>query len=62
MADSDVRDCVDRVVAVVCAAGRSEGTVRRHRVVLDRFAGFLAGRGLDKAGDDVCVDFIAEAT
>ena len=43
-------------------AGRAEGTIRRQRVVLDRFAAFLAGRGLDTASDRVCIDFIANQT
>jgi integrase/recombinase XerD len=30
--------------------------------VLDRFAAFLAGRGLDTASDRVCIDFIANQT
>ena len=30
--------------------------------MLDRFAGFLAGRGLDSASGQVCVDFIASQT
>jgi integrase len=31
-------------------------------VVLDRFAAFLAGRGLNSASDQVCLDFIARQT
>ncbi|MGH3448846.1 MAG: site-specific integrase [Nocardioidaceae bacterium] len=62
MEEADVRDSVDRVLAVLREAGRSEGTVRRHRVVLDRFAVFLAGRGLDTPSEQVCVDFIANQT
>ena len=62
MGEADVRDAVGRVVAVLREAGRAEGTVRRHQVVLDRFAAFLAGRGLDTASDRVCVDFIANQT
>ena len=50
------------VVAVLREAGRSEGTVRRHRAVLDRFAAFLTGRGLDTASEEVCIDFIADQT
>ena len=42
---------VGRVLAVLRDAGRAEGTVRRHQVVLDRFAAFLAGRGLDTVSD-----------
>jgi integrase len=51
-----------RVLAVLRDAGRAESTVRRHQVVLERFAVFLAGRGLDMASDRVCVDFIADQT
>ncbi|MGH3609963.1 MAG: hypothetical protein ACRDRD_18030, partial [Pseudonocardiaceae bacterium] len=43
-------------------AGRAEGTVRRQQAVLDRFAAFLAGRGLDTASEQVCVEFIANQT
>jgi integrase len=43
-------------------AGRSEVTVRRYQVVLDRFAAFLDGRGLGSATDQACVDFIAGQT
>ena len=49
-------------LAVLREAGRAEGTVRRQQVVLDRFAAFLAGRGLDTASDRVCIDFIANQT
>lgn len=62
MGEAAVRDCVDRIVAVVRAAGRSEETVRHQRVVLERFALFLAGRGLDAASEAVCLDFIANQT
>jgi site-specific recombinase XerD len=62
MGKADVSDAVDRVLAVLRDAGRTEGTVRRHQVVLDRFAGLLAGRGLDAASDGVCLDFIANQT
>ena len=51
-----------RVLAVLRDAGRAEGTVRRHQAVLDRFAAFLAGRGLGSASDRVCLDFIANQT
>jgi len=30
--------------------------------VLDRFAAFLAGRGLDTASNRVCIDFIVNQT
>ena len=53
---------VGRVLAVLRDAGRAEGTVRRQQAVLDRFAAFLAGRGLDTASDRVCIDFIANQT
>jgi integrase len=49
-------------LAVLRGAGRAEGTVGRYQVVLDRFAAFLAGRGLDTASDRVCIDFIANQT
>ena len=47
MAEADVRVAAGRVLAALREAGRSEGTIRRHQVVLDRFAAFLAGRGLN---------------
>lgn len=62
MGGAAVRDCVHRVVAVLREAGRSEDTVRRQRGVLERFAMFLAGRGLDTASEGVCLDFIANQT
>ena len=62
MGEADVRAAAGRVLAALRGAGRSEGTVRRHQVVLDRFAAFLAGRGLSTASDQVCVDFIASQT
>ena len=43
MAEVDVRGAVDRVLAALREAGRSEVTIRGHQVVLDRFALFLAG-------------------
>jgi hypothetical protein len=60
--EADVRVSVSRFLAVLRGAGRAEGTVRRQRVVLERFADFLAGRGLDTVSDRVCVDFIANQT
>jgi integrase/recombinase XerD len=60
--EADVRAAVGGVLAALREAGRSEGTIRRHQVVLDRFAAFLAGRGLVTASDQVCVDFIANQT
>jgi len=62
MEEADVRVAVGGVVAALREAGRSEGTIRRHQAVLDRFAAFLAGRGLSTASDQVCVDFIASQT
>ena len=62
MGEADVRDSVDRVLAVLREAGRAEGTVRRHQVVLDRFAVFLAGRDLDTVSEQACIDFIANQT
>ena len=62
MGEADVRAAAGGVVAVLHAAGRSEGTIRRYQAVLDRFAAFLAGRGLSTASDQVCVDFIASQT
>ena len=62
MGEAEVRDCAGRVVAVLREAGRSEDTIRRQRVVLERFATFLAGRALDVAGERVCIDFIADQT
>ncbi|MGH3162786.1 MAG: site-specific integrase [Streptosporangiaceae bacterium] len=62
MEEADVRVAVVGVVAALREAGRSEGTIRRYQAVLDRFAAFLAGRGLSTASDQVCVDFIAGQT
>ena len=58
MGEEDVRAAAGGVVAALREAGRSEGTIRRYQAVLDRFAAFLAGRGLSTASDQVCVDFI----
>jgi len=62
MGEAEVRAAAGGVVAALHAAGRSEGTIRRYQAVLDRFAAFLAGRGLSTASDQVCVDFIAGQT
>ena len=62
MGDADVRAAVSRVLAVLREAGRAEDTVRRQQIVLDRFAVFLAGRSLDMASEQVCIDFIANQT
>jgi len=62
MGEAIARAAVGGVLAALREAGRSEHTVRRHEVVLERFAAFLAGRGLNTASDQVCVDFIANQT
>lgn len=62
MGEGAVADSVGRVVAVLRDAGRAEDTVRRHRAVLGRFADFLTGRGVDKASELVCIEFIADQT
>ncbi len=62
MGEADVRSAAGHVAAVLRGAGRAEGTVRRQQVVLERFADFLAGRGLDTVSDRVCIDFIANQT
>jgi site-specific recombinase XerD len=62
MGEADVRVAAGGVVTALREAGRSEGTIRRYQAVLDRFAAFLAGRGLNSASDQVCVDFIAGQT
>jgi integrase/recombinase XerD len=62
MGEADVRAAAGRVLAALRAAQRSEGTIRHYQTVLDRFADFLAGRGLDSASDQACVDFIAGQT
>jgi hypothetical protein len=62
MGEADVRDAAGRVLAVLRDAGRAEARSGAYRVVLDRFAAFLVGRGLEEASDQVCVEFIAEQT
>lgn len=62
MEEADIRAAADCVVAVLREAGRAEATVRGYQAVLDRFAVFLAGRGLDAVSDAVCVEFIAGQT
>ena len=62
MGEADVRAAAGRVLAALRGAGRSEGTIQRHQVVLDRFAAFLSGRGLNSASDQVCLDFVASQT
>jgi integrase len=62
MGEADVTDAVGRVLAVLRAAGRSERTIRCHQVVLERFSGFLAGRGLGTVSERVCIDFVENRT
>ncbi len=62
MAETEVGAAADGVLVVLGEAGRSEATLRRHRVVLERFVAFLAGRGLDRVSEQVCIDFIANQT
>ena len=62
MGEADFRAAAGHVLAALREAGRSEGTIQRHQVVLDRFAAFLTGRGLNSASDQVCLDFIASQT
>ena len=62
MGEADVTDSVGRVLAVLRDAGRAEGTVHRQQAVLDRFAAFLTGRGVDTASEHVCIDFIVNQT
>ena len=62
MGEADVHDAVGRVSAVLREAGRTERTVRCHQVVLERFAGFLAGRGLGTVSERVCIDFVEKQT
>jgi len=62
MGEEDARVAAGRVLAALREAGRSEGTIRRYQVMLDRFVAFLAGRGLSGAGEQACVDFIAGQT
>src|SRR5436305_1655833 len=46
MGEADVRAAAGCVLAALREAGRSEGTIRRHQVVLDRFVAVLDGRGV----------------
>lgn len=62
MGQAGASDAVSGVVAVLRDAGRTEATVRRYRAVLVRFAGFLAGRGVDTADERACLEFIADQT
>ncbi len=62
MGEADVQDAVGRVLAVLREAGRAERTVRCQQVVLERFAGFLAGRGLGAVSERVCIDFVEKQT
>jgi integrase/recombinase XerD len=62
MGQAEVRGAVDRVLAVLRAAGRAEATIRSHQVVLDRFAVFMAGRGVGTVSERVCIDFVENET
>ncbi len=62
MGEADVGAAVGHVLAVLGDAGRGEHTLRRQRVVLERFAAFLAGRGLEAASEEVCVEFVENQT
>ena len=62
MGEADVGAAVGHVLAVLRDAGRAEYTLRRHQVVLERFAAFLDGRGLEAASEGVCVEFVANQT
>jgi len=62
MGEAVVRDCVGRILDVLREAGRAAPTVRRHEVVLERFADFLAGLDVETASDRVCIDFIVMQT
>ena len=62
MGEADVTDAVGRVLGVLREAGRTERTVRCHQVVLERFSGFLAGRGLGTVSEGVCIDFVENQT
>ncbi len=62
MEEADARSAAVHVVAALLEAGRSGGTVRRHQVVLDRFAVYLIERGMDSVSDRVCLDFIMNQT
>ena len=62
MGQAEVRGAVDRVLAVLRAAGRAEATIRAHQVVLDRFAVFVAGRGVGTVSERVCIDFVENET
>jgi integrase len=62
MGQVDVGGAVDQVLAVLREAGRAEATIRGHQVVLDRFAVFVAGRGLGRVSERVCIDFVENQT
>jgi integrase/recombinase XerD len=62
MGEADVRGAVDGVLSALREAGRTEQTIRGHRVVLDCFTLFLAGRGLDAVSEQVCLDFVEKQT
>jgi integrase/recombinase XerD len=62
MGQAEVRGAVDRVLAVLREVGRAEATIRAHQVVLDRFAVFVAGRGVGTVSERVCIDFVENET
>ena len=62
MGEADVRSAAEHVVAALAAAGRARDTIRRHQAVLDRFAVFVAERGMAWVSEQVCLDFIADQT
>ena len=62
MGEADVRDCCRPCRGGVARGREGRATVWRQQVVLERFATFLAGRGLDAVSEQVCVDFIANQT
>lgn len=62
MGEADVGAAVGHVLAVLRDAGRAEHTLRRQQVVLERFAAFLVGQGLEAASEEVCVEFVANQT
>lgn len=57
---ASVREASARVIVALVAAGRSRGTIKRHRAEFNAFAKFLQvrDRGLPTEAD--CLDFIAE--
>ncbi len=62
MEDAVVGAAVGTVLSALGEAGRAASTLRHHQAVLDRFVVFLAQRGLDRASEQVCIDFIEKQT